>query len=158
MYDMLWCAPPPPRQAVVVKLFFLENFSNYPSKIFEVCTEIQLDSLSLTTPRLGQHKQIKKEILCFYKFWRLLDRMGAKTKSDSFLTKSCGPINFWKSCFLSIYQNCSLDGLIVYLHPWIITSTCILIFGALSCPAWHHRWLRKTITWPRPSSSGSQCC
>ena len=78
MYDMLWCAP---RQAVVVKLFCLENFSNYPSKIFEVCTESQLDSLSLTTPRLGQHKQIKKEILCFYKFWRLLDRMGAGGKN-----------------------------------------------------------------------------
>ena len=53
-------------------------------ELLSVCTESQLDSLSLTNPRKGQNTQIKKFLLCFYTLLEASGSNGRKTKGGSF--------------------------------------------------------------------------
>ena len=73
-------------------LLTLLKIMRLPPKLLSVSTQSQVDSLSSITPRYGQNFVC----VCLFTFLRLLDWIEAKTKSGSFLTKSCGGApQFW---------------------------------------------------------------
>ena len=65
----------------------MEIFPTIPPKLLSVCTETQLNSLSLITPREGQNTQIKHGHFVFLEASGL---NGSQNKIDSFLAKVCG--------------------------------------------------------------------
>ena len=62
-----------------------------PSKLLSVCAESQLDSLSLTTLRLGQNTQIKQFFNVITRFGDFWIEWKQKQKMVFIMAKKCGP-------------------------------------------------------------------
>ena len=64
-----------------------EKFCNYSFKIIECLYRKSAWQLIFDNSLIGVEHTNQNVFLCLYTFWRLLDRIQAKIKSGSFLTK-----------------------------------------------------------------------
>ena len=81
-----------------------------------------------------------KSFFVFYTFWRLLDRMEAKPKCNSFLIKSCDPLDptvFWctnQKCHFFPVNHLVKCRKNLVLNQWFARSQMEVLYFSFSSP------------------------